>query len=115
MAAAIKSGVTDLLEKLNITSAKEHEAPSKEPTAEQLRTLREAYEKANQEHVFAFYDELDTESKAALYEQLSNFDLKRINILADKALHPPKTDDIKKPSVKPLPESATASLLDLPK
>jgi UDP-N-acetylglucosamine/UDP-N-acetylgalactosamine diphosphorylase len=115
MAAAIKSGVNDLLEKLNITSPKEQEAPPKEPTAEQLQTLRETYEKADQEHLFAFYDELDTESKAALYEQLSNFDPKRINILADKALHPPKTDDSRKPSVEPLPESATASLLDLPK
>jgi UDP-N-acetylglucosamine/UDP-N-acetylgalactosamine diphosphorylase len=115
MAAAIKSGVNDLLEKLNITSPKEQEAPPKEPTAEQLQTLRETYEKANQEHLFAFYDELDTESRAALYEQLSGFDPKRINILADKALHPPKTDDSKKPSVEPLPGSATASLLDLPK
>ena len=115
MAAAIKSGVNDLLEKLNITSPKEQEAPSKEPTAEQLQTLRETYEKANQEHLFAFYDELDTESKAALYEQLSSFDPKRINVLADKALHPPKADDSKKPSVEPLPVSATASLLDLAK
>ena len=115
MATAFKSGVNDLLEKLNITSAKEQKAPAQEPPAEELKTLRESYEQANQEHVFAFYNELDTESKAALYEQLSSFDPKRINILADKAIHPPKKDDSKAPSVEPLPESATASLLDLPK
>lgn len=115
MAAAIKSGVNDLLEKLNITSGKEQRAPVQEPPAEELQILRESYEKANQEHVFAFYDELDTESKASIYEQLSSFDPKRINTLADKALHPPKRDDAKPPVVEPLPESATASLLDLPK
>jgi UDP-N-acetylglucosamine/UDP-N-acetylgalactosamine diphosphorylase len=115
MAAAIKSGVNELLEKLNISSTKQQQAPLQEPTADELQTLRESYVKANQEHVFAFYDELDTESKAALYEQLSRFDPKRTNILADKAIHPPKKEESKTPSVEPLPESATASLLDLPK
>jgi UDP-N-acetylglucosamine/UDP-N-acetylgalactosamine diphosphorylase len=115
MAAAIKSGVNDLLEKLNVTSAKEQKALVQEPPAEEQKALRESYEKANQEHVFAFYDELDTESKAALYEQLSSFGPNRINILADKAIHPPKKDESKMPSVEPLPKSATASALDLPK
>ena len=115
MAAAIRSGVSDLLEKLNLTSAKEQKAPAQEPAAEELQTLRETYEKANQEHVFAVYEALDTESKANLFEQLSSFDPKRINILADKAIHPPPKDNSKTPSVEPLPKSATASMLDLPK
>jgi UDP-N-acetylglucosamine/UDP-N-acetylgalactosamine diphosphorylase len=115
MAAAIKSGVNELLEKLNIASTKEQKAPLQEPPPEELQNLRESYVKANQGHVFAFYDQLDTESKAALYEQLSKFDPTRINILADKAIHPPKKDESKPPSIEPLPESATASLLDLPK
>lgn len=114
MAAAIKSGVNDLLEKLNI-STKEQKAPVREPPAEELQSLRQSYENADQGHVFAFYDELDTEAKAALYEQLSSIDPIRINILADKAIHPPQKDESKPPSVEPLPDSATASLLDLPK
>ena len=115
MAAATKSGVNDLLEKLNLTSSKEQKAPAQEPPAEELQTLRETYQGAKQEHVLTFYEELDTESKAALFEQLSSFDPRRINILADKATHPPKKDESKTPSVEPLPKSATASLLDLPK
>jgi UDP-N-acetylglucosamine/UDP-N-acetylgalactosamine diphosphorylase len=115
MATAIKSGVTDLLEKLNISSAHEQKAPIREPPVEELQSLRKSYENANQGHVFAFHDELDTEAKAVLYEQLSSFDPIRINILADKAIHPPKKDESKPPSVEPLPDSATASLLDLSK
>ncbi len=107
--------VSNLLEKLNITSSKDEKPPTEEPPAEELKTLRESYEKANQEHVFAFYDELDTEGKAELFAQLQTFDPKRISLLADKAIHPPKKDDDAAPSIEPLPESATASLLDLPK
>ena len=114
MAAATKRGVNDLLEKLSV-SAKEQKAPVREPLPEELETLRKSYEIANQGHVFAFYDELDTEAKASLYEQLSSIDPIRINILAHKAIHPPKKDESKPPSVEPLPDSATASLLDLPK
>ncbi|KAJ9616374.1 UDP-N-acetylglucosamine pyrophosphorylase [Cladophialophora chaetospira] len=102
--------VNTLLEKLHLTS-KEGYAPAQEPNEEELKALRQKYEKANQEHVFAFYDDLDTEGKAALFEQLSGFDPDRISILADKALHPPKESD-QPPSINPLPESATASLLE---
>ncbi|OAP64487.1 hypothetical protein AYL99_00459 [Fonsecaea erecta] len=103
--------VNTLLEKLHLTS-KDQGAPAQEPDEEELKTLRQKYEKANQEHVFAFYEELDTEGKAALFEQLSKFDPDRINVLADKALHPPKDADQQQTSINPLPESATASLLD---
>lgn len=102
--------VNTLLEKLNLTS-KDTGAPAQEPSGEALQALRQKYEKANQEHVFAFYDDLDTERKAALFEQLSGFDPDRINILADKALHPPE-DAGSAPSIDPLPESATASILE---
>jgi UDP-N-acetylglucosamine/UDP-N-acetylgalactosamine diphosphorylase len=102
--------VNNLLEKLHLTS-KDHGAPAREPTEEELKALRQKYEKANQEHVFAFYDDLDTDGKGALFEQLSGFDPDHINILADKALHPPKESD-QAPAINPLPESATASLLE---
>lgn len=107
--------INNLLGKLGVTSSKEQKAPAKEPADDELQTLRDSYEKANQEHVFAFYDALDTEGKASLFEQLQSFDPKRINILADKAIHPPKKNEDETPSIEPLPESATASMLDLPK
>jgi UDP-N-acetylglucosamine/UDP-N-acetylgalactosamine diphosphorylase len=105
--------VDSMLEKLNL-KAGEQQVPAKEPAEADLNELRERYEKAEQEHVFTFYDELDTEGKAALFEQLQGIDPHRINILADKAIHPPKaTEDKKEPSIEPLPKDATASLLGL--
>ena len=101
-----------LLEKLHLTSP-DRGAPAQEPSEEDLEELRQKYEKANQGHVFAFYDSLDVQGKASLFDQLSSIDPDRINILADKALHPPKPSaDEEQPSIEPLPSSATASLLD---
>ncbi|KEF57097.1 UDP-N-acetylglucosamine pyrophosphorylase [Exophiala aquamarina CBS 119918] len=98
------------LETLHLSSP-EKGAPPQEPDTDQVKSLREKYKKENQEHVFAFYDELDTAGKASLFEQLCTFDPHRINILADKALHPPKESN-ETPSLEPLPASASASLLD---
>ena len=107
------SVVNSMLEKMNLKSG-EPKVPAKEPAEDDLKQLRERYEKAKQEHVFTFYDELDTESKAGLFEQLQSIDPDRINILADKAIHPPKvTEDKKEPSIEPLPKDSTASILDL--
>src|SRR5690242_18175096 len=100
-----------VLETLHISSS-EHAAPAVEPDAGELKELREKYEKAGQDHVFTFYEELDTAGKAALFDQLKTFDPDRINVLADKALHPPKQDESKQPSIEPLPSEASASLLD---
>lgn len=106
--------VNNLLEKLNLTSS-EKKAPVQEPAADDVKSLQEKYKKAGQEHVFKFYDELDTEGKAKLYEQLDGFDPDRINVLADKALYPPKTDDDKKPEIEPLPAEVSESLLEADK
>ena len=136
MAAAVKGTVTNLLEKLNLAS-KETGVPPKEPSEAELDELRKKYEEHNQEQVLAFWDELKVPEKAALFEQLSGFDPKYINDITHKALHPPekektskedessesheesekdkKAEDEKKeaaPEFEPLPESASASLLD---
>ena len=103
--------INDLLLKFNVASI-EHSAPAQEPLEEDLKTLREKYETVQQEHVFAFYDELSVEEKASLFDQLQTIDPDRINVLADKALHPSKGSE-KGPIVEPLPDSATASLLHL--
>ncbi|KAL1990416.1 hypothetical protein VTN49DRAFT_6255 [Thermomyces lanuginosus] len=83
---------------------------NREPSAEQLGELRQKYEAAGQGHVFKYWDELGSAEKGDLYSQLLTIDPNRINELVDRALNPPK--DVEKPVLEPLPESATASILD---
>ncbi|RAH71194.1 UDP-N-acetylglucosamine diphosphorylase [Aspergillus aculeatinus CBS 121060] len=103
-AAAIKETVSNLF----------HSQPEnalREPSPEDFQQLRQKYIDAKQDHVFAFVDELKSAEKTQLFHQLSNFDPNRINELADKALNPPKAQ--KGPaSLEPLPDVATASILD---
>jgi UDP-N-acetylglucosamine/UDP-N-acetylgalactosamine diphosphorylase len=88
-------------------------APPRQPTADEVAQLKEKYEKANQEQVFTFYDSLDKNEQATLYQQLSTFDPEHINTITHRALNPPKSDDDEKAAgLEPLPESATASILD---
>ena len=114
--------VKNILHKLHL-DGEAAPAPPKEPTKEQLQELKEKYEKAEQAQVFAFYDSLDVPEKAALYAQLSSFDPEYINTITSKALTPPKPeaddaneDDVeaknKDTGLQPLPDSATASILD---
>ena len=110
---AVKETMNNLMDKLHLTSTEEGGAPPKEPSDEDLKELRAKYEKAGQEQVFAFYDELSTVEKAALYAQLSEFKPDYINEISQKALNPPKpSKEEEEPKVEPLPESATASILD---
>lgn len=82
-----------------------------EPSAETLAQLKDKYEQAGQGHVFTFYDSLSSDERGALYEQLAGFDPARINEITKLALNPLKTSDA--PDVlEPLPETATASILD---
>ncbi|KAL2864901.1 UDP-N-acetylglucosamine diphosphorylase [Aspergillus lucknowensis] len=83
----------------------------REPSAGEIQELRDKYEKSDQSQVFAFFDELSQTEKTRLFHQLSNFDPIRINELADKALNPPKAEETSV-SLEPLPEVATASILD---
>ena len=111
MAETIKETVTSLLDKLHVGTPS-GPAPV-EPLPEELGELKKKYEKAGQEHVFSFYDELDTAGKAQLYEQLQGFDPAHINEIADKALHPPKSaEPAAEAKLEPLPEAAVASVLD---
>ncbi|PHH91495.1 hypothetical protein CDD83_224 [Cordyceps sp. RAO-2017] len=84
-----------------------------EPSPEALSELRGKYDKAGQGHVFTFYDSLSPADRGALFDQLSGFDPARINDIAHRALHPPKpAADAAADTLEPLPESATASILD---
>jgi UDP-N-acetylglucosamine/UDP-N-acetylgalactosamine diphosphorylase len=78
----------------------------------QLEKLKAAYAGAGQEHVFAFYDSLTKSQQADLFSQLQGFDPQRIKQLAQEALHPAGTSDSKAAVLEPLPEAATASVLD---
>ncbi|KAH6679006.1 UDP-N-acetylglucosamine pyrophosphorylase [Halenospora varia] len=94
-------------------TVKNEGVPPKEPSSSKLEALKEKYTKAKQEQVFAFDNTLNVPEKASLYEQLSSFDPDHTNKITDKALNLPKTQDADKESgLEPLPESATASILD---
>lgn len=111
MAEAIKDTVNNLLEKLNLTSSKDESVSTKPPSDEEVKELKEKYEQHGQEHVFTFFDELNASDKAAFYQQLKGFNPEYINEIAEKALHPPKEEESES-KLEPLPESATASVLD---
>lgn len=113
--------VKNVLNKLHLGG--DDAPPAKEPSAEQVQELKEKYEKAEQAQVFAFYDALSVAEKAALYDQLSSFDPEYINTITSKALNPPKPEKKeenedgvetknKEAELQPLPDSATASILD---
>ncbi|KAF7562956.1 hypothetical protein G7046_g1144 [Stylonectria norvegica] len=86
-------------------------AAPQEPTHDALTDLKEKYSKAGQDHVFTFYDSLSSAERGTLFQQLSGFDPAHINDITDRALNPPKSDDTPE-TLEPLPESATASILD---
>lgn len=80
-------------------------------TPENVEAQKARYAKAGQGQVHSFYDSLSASEKEALYLQLEGFDPEYINKITDRALNPPKGDG--QPTVvEPLPESATASILD---
>lgn len=113
MAAAIRDLANGVMEKLHITGPKEGEAALPEPTAEELKELKEKYEKAGQEQVFSFWDSLASNEKASLYKQLAAIDPEHVNTITDRALNPPKQEsEDTAPELDQLPDSATSSVID---
>jgi UDP-N-acetylglucosamine/UDP-N-acetylgalactosamine diphosphorylase len=105
--------IQHVLQKIHLGALPSKAAPLQVPNAEELQQLREKYTKANQEQVLAFYDSLNAQEKASLYHQLSNIDPNYINEITDRALNPPKAEEADiKSGLEPLPESASASILD---
>ncbi|KAL3472447.1 nucleotide-diphospho-sugar transferase [Aspergillus californicus] len=107
MASAIKGTISNLVDRIQ-----GHSEPAlREPSAEEVQELKQKYEKTGQSQVFAFFDDLSQTEKNQLFHQLSKFDPSRINELAEKALNPPKAE--RGPAtLEPLPDVATASILD---
>ncbi|OOO08937.1 UTP--glucose-1-phosphate uridylyltransferase [Aspergillus oryzae] len=104
MAAAIKETVSNLLHGHSDNTPRQ-------PSPEEFHQLQQKYTDAGQGHVFKFVNQLNQVEKAQLFHQLSNFDPNRINELADKVLNPAKTQD-GPVTLEPLPEVATASIMD---
>ena len=103
----------NLLEKLRITGSNNEGVPPKEPSDQELQELRRNYIQAGQDHVFTFYDQLDTNGKATLFEQLSTFDPNYINDITHNALVPPKkSNEEEENKLEPLPNAAVASIFD---
>ncbi|KAI9849993.1 MAG: UDP-N-acetylglucosamine pyrophosphorylase [Thelocarpon superellum] len=112
MASAYKETVDAVLGSLHLPSS-ESSAPPREPSKEELEALQENYRQAQQEQVFAFYEGLSSTEKAVFYDQLASIDPHHINDITHKALHPPPSSiGGKDAPVEPLPDSATASILD---
>ncbi|POS77755.1 UTP-glucose-1-phosphate uridylyltransferase [Diaporthe helianthi] len=95
---------------LNIGSSSSG-APPRSPSADEVKALKDKYEKAGQEQVFTFWESLSKDEQAQLYHQLDGFDPEYINTITKKALNPPEAES-NKAELEPLPESATASVLD---
>lgn len=108
MAAAIKETVSNLIGKISGQA----EETLREPSTEEFQQLQKKYTDAGQGHVFAFVDELQPAEKTRLFHQLTAFDPSRINELANTALNPPPKTEETAVTLEPLPEVATASILD---
>lgn len=79
-------------------------------TSAEVQNLKASYEKAGQGHVFTYYDSLSETEQKAFFEQLQKIDPARVQKLRDLALNPPKEEG--QAVVEPLPDSATASIID---
>ncbi|KAI0160591.1 nucleotide-diphospho-sugar transferase [Xylariaceae sp. FL1272] len=85
-------------------------APPDQFSAANVAALKTRFESAGQGHVFKFYDSLSDSEKETFFNQLQKIDLARVNKLWDDAKNPPKEPE--NTVVEPLPDSATASILD---
>ena len=114
MAAAIKDTVNNMLSAMNLGGGKqEGEAPPQPPSENELKELKEKYEKAGQGHVFGFWGDLKPEEQGVLYNQLQPVDPEYINKITDKALNPPEAkEENEKPKLEQLPDTATSSVID---
>jgi len=105
--------VNKMLSAVGLKQKADSEAPLQPPSDEELKALKDKYEKSGQGQVFAFYDELKPEEQGALYQQLEPIDPEHINTITQRALNPPKSEDAdEKPRLEQLPDSATTSTID---
>ncbi|KAK6421557.1 UDP-N-acetylglucosamine pyrophosphorylase [Elasticomyces elasticus] len=110
---SIKSTMNSMMSAMNMGGQKDSEPQLQPPNDNDLKELREKYEKAGQGHVFSYWDDLKPAEKGALFQQLQIFDPEHINTIADRAINPPKAEsEDQTPKLEQLPESATTSTID---
>ncbi|KAK5109915.1 hypothetical protein LTR62_006404 [Meristemomyces frigidus] len=110
---AVKSTMNSMMSAMSMGGKKDEDSKPQPPLDTESKELREKYEKAGQEHVFNFWDDLKPEQKGALYQQLQDFDPEHINKISDAAINPPKPEsEDETPKLEQLPESATTSTID---
>ncbi|KAL7270284.1 UDP-N-acetylglucosamine pyrophosphorylase [Rhizina undulata] len=97
------SAISNALNKLSLSSVDK-------PNAQLIENLKAGFEAVGQGHIFAFYESLSEVEQSAFFEQVKGMDPKRIAVIAKDALSPPPAAESH--TVEPLPESATASILD---
>ncbi|KAJ2875905.1 UDP-N-acetylglucosamine pyrophosphorylase [Coemansia asiatica] len=79
-------------------------------TSESLAALKKRFADASQEHVFKFFNDLDDESAAAFFEQLSAIDIERCNDFFDRTVRNPQTCE-EAAVLEPLPSESFSSTL----
>lgn len=106
--------MNNMLSALHLGDKKQNEdLPVEPPSNPEYQKLRDKYEKAGQSHVFRYWEELKPEDKGMLFQQLESIDPEYINKIAERAIHPPKSEsDDHKPRLEQLPESVTTSTID---
>ncbi|KAK4503887.1 hypothetical protein PRZ48_004802 [Zasmidium cellare] len=110
---AVKDLVNKAASALNLGGNQDAEAPAQPPNDAEFKELKEKYEKAGQGQVLSFWDDLSSQEKGTLYQQLQPIDPEHINKIADRALNPPKSEsESEAPKLDPLPDSATTSTID---
>ncbi|KAB8446180.1 hypothetical protein FH972_025162 [Carpinus fangiana] len=104
------NSVNKVLETLHLSKSKV-DTP-KAPSEQELNEVREKYTSAKQEHVLHYYDKLPVAGKASLFAQLSSIDPEHVNTITERALKPAATESTGPAKLEPLPESASASVMD---
>jgi len=105
--------VSSLLERFHMNADKNTKNLPSPPTDDELNKLKEKYRSVNQDHVFHYWDELAPAEKSMLFQQLSDIDPEHVKEIAETALKPTKTEEgDATPTLEPLPEDATASIMD---
>ncbi|KAI9311429.1 nucleotide-diphospho-sugar transferase [Dichotomocladium elegans] len=81
------------------------------PEAE-LQALKERYDRANQGHLFQFFDDLSVEEQQELFQQLSSLDVDRVNQIYQKAIAGAEASaQNQEAAVEPLPEDVFDSVI----
>nr|CAG8564554.1 6837_t:CDS:2 [Entrophospora candida] len=81
------------------------------PSEVEIKSLKEKYTAAGQDHLFTFYDELEPDQKISLYNQLSKLDVDRVNKIFKKSISVSE-NTLEQQNLEPLPDNVFDSTID---